>query len=179
MKSQDFYALFRKHFNPKNNKKVAWAYPGNGKVISITEFTGVIDDVIFRMSKEAGYVHNQESKINDGRVDHHWQKGKDNVFIEHENDFGSVKKEVRNLLNSDGSLRVLITEETNKVKRDKLREYILEELRAKKSGRNFEFLLILGTETDMDDYDAWEAYTYRPSFEEQELPRMSMKNEDD
>lgn len=170
MEAQEFYTLFVKHFDPANNKKVKWAYPGTGKTVKQGEWTKVMDDVILSMSKEAGYKDSKEVDVSRGRVDHHWANDFDDVFIEHENNFDTVfENEIPNLLNCDGSLRVLISEITNKEKREKLRSFVLEKLKDRKSGKNIEFLLILGTDTWMNHYDSWEAYSYMPTFDEYEL----------
>ena len=170
MKAQAFYTLFRKHFNPKRSKKVAWAYPGTGKNVTQKQFTKVIDDVILNMSKEAGYHNLKEVDVGNRRPDYKWENENDEIFIEHENIFDTVfENEVPNLLNCDGSLRVLISEITSEEKRTKLRNYVLEKLKERKSGKNFEFLSVLGTDTLMNDYNAWEAYSYAPAFEERKM----------
>ena len=76
-----------------------------------------------------------------------------------------MEKEVRNLLNSDGELRILITYESDENEREMMKEEILAKIREKKIGKNFEFLLIIGTDEYMNNYSAWEGYRFFPTFE--------------
>ncbi len=126
------------------------------------------------MSKEAGLTDLKEGVIVNVRPGHHWEKSDDDVFIEHENEFNTVfENEVNNLLNCEGSLRYLICKETKLEKRQELRKHITMKLKIKKAGKNSEFLLILGTETDMNHYNAWGAYSYYLRFEEIKLSTFS------
>ena len=116
-----------------------------------------------------------ELKIAGGRIDEKWLMGREAIYIEHENSDSVdniVQKEVKNLLNADSDLRVLITYFEKQEDRRLLKARIKEKLNNEKRGKDFEFLLIMGLEP-MEDPEDWEAYLFEPSFEVKALDSMA------
>lgn len=167
MNAEEFYETFRKHFSREKNQKVREVY--NETEVSPTEWTNLMVSVLKIVASEKGFSREKEVPIASGRVDEKWKKGTISVFIEHENN-GNVEdlmnKEVRNLFNSDGDLRILITyfDEKKAEEQDRLKSGILDKLINEKRGRNFEFLLVIG-KNEMLSPDDWKAFLYRPTFE--------------
>ena len=173
MNGEEFYKKFRNEFDPNHNSNVKAVY-AQDRELRPSEWTDLMSNVLLEVMRKAGFdssTHLQEVPLrkgkNRGLVDHKWQAQNQTVFIEHENNIRpSVESEIRNLLNSDGDLRILITYSTDSSKRDSLRESLYKQLKESKSSRKFEFLLIIGTDSSMKSYKSWEAFHYRPSFEE-------------
>ena len=171
MDGKKFYEAFRNEFNPRNNKEVEAVYD---KVqVSRMEWTNLVNKVlleIMRKSKFDPSTHTKEEPLRRGKsrglIDHKWQSEDKTIFLEHENDITNIDSEIKNLLNSDGDLRILITYCSDPIERKKLRENLHRKLKENKSSRKFEFLLILGKDYDMKSYDNWEAFRYLLTFEE-------------
>lgn len=169
MTAEVFYETFRKYFSSEKSERVRKAYKNKKRTLKDKKWTELMNEVLRDMMSDNGFEREDEQKIGQGRLDEKWQKGGCSVFIEHEN-VSNVDKlmneEVRNLLNSDGDLRVLFTYfyRREREKQKTLIDGILKKLKNEKKGRNFEFLLVIGIgllETPND----WEAYLYRPTFE--------------
>lgn len=167
MNAEEFYNLFRENFNKETSEAVYRAYKDD-KELKPAEWTVLIADVLENLRLKNGYEKERELKIAGGKIDEKWQKDGEVIFIEHENSDtvdGIVHKEVRNLLNAEGDLRILITYFSSEEKRRLLKAMIKAKLNDEKRGKNFEFLLIIGTDRWMNDPDDWEAYAFKPSFE--------------
>lgn len=172
MDGEEFYRLFRKHFSPSGNEEVKKLYLTDIDV-SGGEWTKLVEKVIFNVMSVAGFgpdSYSSEVGVIRGRsrglVDHKWEKSNEMVYLEHENSMKpNIQTEVRNLLNSDGDLRILITYSSNANERAGLKENILNQLKRTKSSRKFEFLLIMGRDFNMRKYDDWEAYSFKPSYD--------------
>lgn len=174
MDGQDFYKRFRFEFNPENNHDVKDVYDKDK--VKPAEWTDLMSSVLTKIMLNAGFdtsAHKKEVSLlrgnGRGRVDHKWQGQNETVFLELENNITNIHSEIGNLLNSDGDLKVLITYSSNSSKRDELRKELLQQLKEHRTNRKFEFLLIMGKDDDMKAYNDWEAFHYRPSFEEVRL----------
>ena len=184
MDGEEFYELFEVEFNPKNNHDVKEAFDKDK--VEPAEWTDLMRKVLVKIMQNAGFdptTYEKEVSLirgnGRGRVDHKWQGQNETVFIEHENNITNIHSEIKNLLNSDGDLKVLITYSSDSSKRDELRKKLLQQLKEHKTNRKFEFLLIMGKDDDMNAYNDWEAFQYRPSFEEAPvthlIPESSIK----
>ena len=184
MDGEEFYKGLRYEFDPGHNRDVKEAYiPVK---IGVGEWTEFMNKVLTEVMRKEGFVpstHIEEVPVIRGncrgRVDHKWQKKNEIVLVEHENNILKVDFEIDNLLNSDGDLKVLITYSSDSSKRDELRKKLLQQLKEHRTNRKFEFLLIMGKDDDMNAYNDWEAFQYRPSFEEAPvthlIPESSIK----
>ncbi len=173
MNADRFYRLFKGNFKPTKNTNIKKAYSKYAKTLSMGQWTGLMGEFLFDMMDQKYFDRNDftsEIRIPGGRPDYKWEKKGYSIFIEHENDKKDVvRKEVKNLLNSDGDLRVLITYVEDPEEREDLVDEILDQLKNKKEGKNFEFLLIIGTDEQMVNYHTWEAHRFHPTFEVEAL----------
>lgn len=171
--ARSFYKIFVSNFSPDHNESVREAYPPNSRDLNGGEWTFLMGRFLTDLMDKEGFGDEYRSKevgILGKRVDFKWQKENFSVFIEIENDKSKVMcNEVKNLLNSDGDLRVLITYDKSEKSRADLKNHILGEIKQFKSGRNFEFLLIIGTDEYMTDYDLLEGYRFFPSFDVEKI----------
>lgn len=168
MNARKFYNLFRENFSREKNPAINRLYGDENKELTPREWTTLVAQVLENMRLKSGYEKETELKIAGGKIDGKWQKGRKVIFIEHENSDSVdniLRKEVKNLLNADGDLRILITYFSRAENRTELKARIKEKLKDEKRGKNFEFLLIMGTDRWMESPDAWEAYVFEPSFE--------------
>lgn len=179
MNAREFYKLFRENFSKEGNEAVNRAYEDKNKdekkILNHRQWTVLIADVLENMRLKSGYEKETELKIAGGRIDEKWLMGREAIYIEHENSDSVdniVQKEVKNLLNADSDLRVLITYFEKQEDRRLLKARIKEKLNDEKRGKDFEFLLIMGLEP-LEDPEDWEAYLFEPSFEVKALDSMA------
>ncbi len=167
MNAKMFYKSFRENFKIGKSEMVMDAYKDD-RGLAFREWTDLMTKFLRKILSDMGFMPEKELRIAEGRLDHKWRKGDYAIFLEHENksDVKAIMDhEVRNLLNSDGNLRVLIAYLGSEQKRSQLVDGVLLKLKREKRGRAFEFLLIIGRDEYMNSPDNWEAYVYRPTFE--------------
>lgn len=173
MDASEFYSTFLSTFTPEGSNLVKKAYAYDAQEFTAGQWTKLMEEFLSDMLIGKGFKRTDLTKelgVGGGRIDYKWSKDGLSIFIEHENISDRVvEREVRNLLNSDGELRIFITYKPDENERQMMTEEILQKIRETKVGKNFEFLLIIGTDEYMNTYDAWETYRFFPTFDIKKL----------
>ncbi len=125
-------------------------------------------NMLGELADDLGYqVNSEESAFGQKRFDMKWEQqySHDEIFIEHENDYGGVfRSEIPKLLNSGGKLKVLMTYlPAGKFPGEAIVDKISSGMRLRKAGENFEFLLIFGT-VNMESPTDWVGYSFFPTY---------------
>jgi len=118
-------------------------------------------ELLKKMAEGLGYkVVTERTSHGGGRLDQTWKKGDHEITIEHEHDYKTIDKEIRNLCDHRSQLKVLITyvpdedflasavETANKVKQDI----------AQQGSFHGEFLLVIGPYCNNDWLSDWAAF---------------------
>jgi hypothetical protein len=174
MRAKEWYMHFRKYFTPKESDVVKRIYPNDTEAeFQAAEWTKMMREFLSEMAEKLEYnVVPEFSSFSQKRFDMKWERDHDEIYIEYENNREAVLgEEVPKLFSVSGKLRVLITYmPLEEIARGCLAKSVLKELKKKKGGENFEFLLVLGTEM-MYDFTDWVGYEFFPTYNYRVLRR--------
>ena len=172
MDGQEFFKLLKELYDPELHSYLKDNHIDPNHELGSSQWTELMGKVLEKIRVEAdfdsGECKKEVSVLTEkgrGRIDHKWERSDQTVFIENENKpYSDPQPEIKNLLNSDGDLRILIVYSKISSDNESIKENVLQQLRKNISNRKFEFLLVIG-KGYVNSSDDWEAVSYRLAFE--------------